>query len=281
MYQIHIMSLSGIATATLAIIDDGGYLAPSGARRELRDVIDAAVRDARLYTPAELTALLAQPGPGGAAPRVEVTAETTCAAARRLAATGPVCALNFASAKNPGGGFLRGARAQEEDVARCSALYPTQLANRAYYDANRATASMLYTDHLIYSPRVPFFRDDRLDLLEEPYLCDVITSPAPNAGQALRRDAEAGPAIIETLDRRAAMVLAVAQARGARRLVLGAWGCGVFRNDPAAVAEVFGAHLASDRFVGAFDHVTFAIYDRSPGQTTLAAFQARFGGAAA
>lgn len=270
------MSLSGIAKSTLAIIDDGGYLAPSGARRELRAAIDAAVAGARLYTPADLEALVARPGPGGGAPALEVTAETTCAAARRLAATGPVCALNFASAKNPGGGFLGGAKAQEEDVARCSALYPTLLAQPAYYERNRATASMLYTDHLIYSPAVPFFRDDRLELLEEPYLCGVITSPAPNAGEALRRDAEAGPAIHATLVRRAAMVLAAAEAEGARRLVLGAWGCGVFRNDATDVAEIFGAHLASPRFAGAFDHVTFAIYDRSPTQATMNAFRARF-----
>lgn len=71
------------------------------------------------------------------------------------------------------------------------------------------------------------------------------------------------------------MVLAVAAAEGARRLVLGAWGCGVFRNDPAQVADVFAGLLAAPRFAGAFDLACFAIHDRSPDQRTLAAFRAR------
>jgi uncharacterized protein (TIGR02452 family) len=134
---------------------------------------------------------------------------------------------------------------------------------------------MLYTDHLIYSPHVPFFRDDRLELVEEPYLCSVITAPAPNAGEAVRKG-EPRAAISAALRQRAGMVLAVAEDAGERTLVLGAWGCGVFRNDPVEVAEVFATWLASDRFRGAFDHVTFAIYDRSKTQATLRAFEARF-----
>ncbi len=275
------MSLKGLAQQTLAIVDDGGYSLPTGERVEIKAAVAAALRGTRLYAPDQLAALVAGPAGDGRPPTIEVAAETTCAAARRLAATGPVCALNFASAKNPGGGFLGGARAQEEDLARCSALYPTQLTQRGYYDANRATDSMLYTDHLIYSPAVPFFRDDRLDLLPRPYLCSVITSPAPNAGEALRRDADAGPAIRATLERRAAMVLAAAQAEGERRLILGAWGCGVFRNDPELVAAIFATHLGSPRFAGAFDEVVFAIYDRSAGQPTLASFVRRFGAARA
>ncbi|MCE9578776.1 MAG: TIGR02452 family protein [Deltaproteobacteria bacterium] len=270
------MSLAGVAKHTLAIVADRGYVAPSGARRDLGPALDRAIGGTRLYRPAELRALVDAPGRGGGAPTIEVTAETTCAAARRLAATGPVLALDFASAKNPGGGFLGGARAQEEDLARCSALYTCQLTARAYYDANRACDSMLYTDHVIYSPAVPFFRDDRLDLLEHPYLCAVITAPAPNAGEALRRDPRAHAAIAETLARRAAMVLAVAAAHGERRLVLGAWGCGVFRNEPVAVSAVFASLLASPRFAGAFDHVAFAIFSRGAAQPTLAAFRARF-----
>jgi len=212
-----------------------------------------------------------------AAPRIEVSAETTAAAARRLFTEGTaVAALNFASAKNPGGGFLGGAKAQEEDLARCSALYPCLLTQRAYYDENRACESMLYTDHIIYAPSVPFFRDDRLDLVEEPYLCSMITAPAPNAGEALRRDPGARPAISRALARRAAKVLAVAAAEQERCLVLGAWGCGVFRNDPAEVAAVFAAALAGPRFAGAFDRIVFAIHDRTPTRATLTAFQRAF-----
>jgi len=276
------MSLAGLAKQTLAIIEAGGYTAPSGARRDLRIAIDRAVAGTRLYRPDELEAMLAGPAAGGAAPRIEVTAETTQAATRRLAREGSrVAALSFASAKNPGGGFLGGAKAQEEDLARCSAVYPCLLTQREYYDVNRACDSMLYTDHIIYAPAVPFFRDDRLELLEDPYVSAIITAPAPNAGEALRRDPAARPAISRALARRAAMVLAIAAAEGEPTLVLGAWGCGVFRNDPAEVAGVFADLLASPRFAGAFDRVVFAVLDRSPSAATRAAFERRFGAPAA
>ncbi len=107
---------------------------------------------------------------------------------------------------------------------------------------------------------MPFFRDDRLDLLEEPFLASVITSPAPNAGEALRRDPDARAEIRATLERRAAHVLAVAAQH--REVILGAWGCGVFRNDPVEVAAVFHA-LLDGSFRGVFARVVFAIYDRS------------------
>lgn len=270
------MSLAGIAQENLTLVADGGYLAPAGHRVALRDAVDRAVAGTRLYTPEELAALVAAADHGPGAPRCEVTAETTSAAARRLAADGRIAALNFASGRNPGGGYLRGARAQEEDLARGSALYETLVTQPAYYARNRAFESEIYTDHLIYSPDVPFFRDDTYALLDAPFLCSVLTSPAPNAGAVLERDPDAGPRIARALAHRAETILAVAAAQGHRRLVLGAWGCGVFRNDPAEVAQLFARLLADPRFAGAFDHVTFAIHDRSAGQTTLAAFRRAF-----
>jgi uncharacterized protein (TIGR02452 family) len=245
------MSLAGVAKETVAIVERGEYRAPSGK------MVSISVKSARLYLPEELERLVASQAPGNLSTAIEVTGETTAQAARRI--PGSVL-LNFASAKNPGGGFLGGAKAQEEDLARCSALYHTQLTQRPYYDANRNVGSMLYTDHLIYSPEVPFFRDEKLNLLEEPFLASVITSPAPNAGEALRRDPNARPQIRATLERRAAHVLAVAAQH--REVILGAWGCGVFRNDPVEVAAVFHA-LLEGKFRGVFARVVFAIYDRS------------------
>jgi uncharacterized protein (TIGR02452 family) len=275
------MSLAGTAKETLAIVERGSYQAPSGNTVALRAQLDAAIRGTVLYRPEELDHLIAAAATSaaGAPPRIDVTPETTAQACRRLVESEcvpHVVALNFASAKNPGGGFLGGAKAQEEDLARCSALYSCQLTQRAYYDANRATASMLYTDHIIYSPDVPFFRDERLDLLEAPFLVSVITVPAPNAGEALRRDPLAGPHIHATLESRTAKLLAVAAHRAHRCLVLGAWGCGVFRNQPAEVAAVFHRWLDDARFRGAFDRVVFAVYDRSAEQLTLRAFARQF-----
>lgn len=255
------MSLSGVAKHTLKIVEDGSYTAPSGKQVDLKAEIAYAIQNTRLFTPQGFDALWWEGGSQSL--KIEVTSETTAAAARRLYTEGhrDVAALNFASARNPGGGFLGGAKAQEEDLARCSALYPCQLEARGYYDANRFENSLLYTDHLIWSPNVPFFKDDGYDLIEDPFLVSMVTSPAPNAGQAKAPAAQ----LRSTLLRRAGQVLSVMASAQCRHIVLGAWGCGVFRNDPEMVAQAFQHHLQDPRFQGAFERVIFAIYVR-PGR---------------
>jgi uncharacterized protein (TIGR02452 family) len=275
------MSLARTAQETLEVIGRGAYAAPSGKEVTLRAPLEAAVRGTVVYRPEDLDGLLvALPSLGSASAQIEVTTETTAQAGRRLAQAeqvARVAALNFASAKNPGGGFLTGAKAQEEDLARCSGLYACLREQQAYYDANRRTESLLYTDHIIYSPDVPFFRDERLRFLEDPFLLSVITAPAPNAGAALARDPTLDAHIREVLAARARKVLAVAAAQRHRCLVLGAWGCGVFRNDAGQVASAFAQALVDERLRGAFDRVVFAVYD--PGGRNLRAFERQFGSA--
>lgn len=267
------MSLVDVAKDNLTIFERGTYRAPSGREVSVRDAVVRAVAGTVLYRPGEPAQSPAQPA---RALRVEVTDESTGQAARRLVQAERVprvVALNFASARQPGGGFLTGAKAQEEDLARCSALYPCLLTQRAFYDANRAHGSHLYTDHVIHSPDVPFFRDERYGLIETPFAVSIITAPAPNAGEYLRREPGGTAHVRAALERRAAQVLAVARAEGHACVLLGAWGCGVFRNDPAEVADVFGNALTEAG--GAFERVVFAVYDRRPGQTTLRAFTER------
>ena len=274
------MSLKGVAAETLRILEAGYFVAPNGERLVLQPALAQAIEGTKLIAPREAARLLdgIEPGPRHLLD-VEVTDETTQAAARRLVAVecvSDLVLLNFASARNPGGGFLNGAKAQEEDLARCSGLYPCLLTQPAYYDENRANDSVLYTDNIIYSPGVPWFRTRSRDAPDTVFLASVITAPAPNAGVAIQRDPGCGPDIEITLRRRAGQVLAVAAHHGHRNLLLGAWGCGVFRNTPSDVADAFGEWLASDRFAGLFDRVVFAIYDRSPQRATLAAFEQRF-----
>ena len=274
------MSLKEVATQTLQILDAGYFVAPSGERLSLQPALSEAIAGTCLYTPQQAADLLESPGPtSGTRPLVEVTDETTQVAAHRLVVTESVtdlALLNFASARNPGGGFINGAKAQEEDLTRCSGLYPCLLTQPVYYEANRKNDSVLYTDHIIYSPRVPWFRTRSRDDANTVFLASVITAPAPNAGVALQRDPQSGPEIEATLRRRAGLVLAVAAHQRHRNVLLGAWGCGVFRNNPAQVADAFGQWLESERFRGLFDRVVFAIYDRSSDRSTLGPFQQRF-----
>lgn len=270
------MSLVGVANETVRIVEKGEYVAPSGKTVLFREEVEHAVRGTVLYRPGDFERLTL-PAAHGGSPRIEVTAEKTGAASRRLVeqeGVAEVLALNFASARNPGGGFLGGAKAQEEDLSRCSALYACLITQPDYYAVNRAQTSLLYTDHMIYSPGVPFFRDEQFELLERPFLVSVLTAPAPNAGEALRKDPAVGPQLREVVYSRALKVLRAAAHRGHRTLVLGAWGCGVFRNDPVEMAEAFATALRA--LPGAFERVVFAVYERGGDGPNLRAFRERF-----
>jgi uncharacterized protein (TIGR02452 family) len=266
-----------LAQETVAICDAGHYLAPSGARVQIGAALEHAMRGTEVVS---RHATHREPAIGTkVATKLTVTGETTVSALRRLEGQpgGHLACLNFASAKNPGGGFLNGSEAQEESLARASALYPCLLAAPEYYERNRAGNSSLYLDLAIWSPDVPFFRDDTGALLESPHLASVITAPAPNAGAVAHNEPTEMDKVLPTLQRRAEFVLAIAVERGVRRLVLGAWGCGVFRNDPRDVAETFAALLRDDgKFAGTFDEVVFAIYDRTEEQAVLHAFENAF-----
>jgi len=276
------MSLKETATDTLQILDAGYFLAPDGRRIDIEPALSQAIAGTRLYTPEQASEAFERLSlPTLHRPAIEVTDETTQVAARRLVESESIAdlvLLNFASARNPGGGFINGAKAQEEDLCRCSGLYPCLMAQRGYYEANRDCESVIYTDHLIYSPNVPWFRTRSRDQPDKAFLASVITAPAPNAGIVLSRDPDALPEVEAALRRRAGFVLAVAADNGHRTVLLGAWGCGVFQNDPALVADAFGSWLESDKFAGAFDRVVFAIYDRSKEQATLSGFRQRFTG---
>jgi uncharacterized protein (TIGR02452 family) len=181
--------------------------------------------------------------------------------------------LNFASARNPGGGYLNGAQAQEEALCRGSALYTCVREASDFYAAHRADPSPFYSDRVILSPGVPVFRDDRGRLLDVPYEAGFLTAAAPNAGVIARRSPDGTERIAAALGVRAERVLEVAAAGGHRQLVLGAWGCGVFRNEPADVARAFAAALLDGgRFAGWFDRVVFAVLDRREDSPTRAAF---------
>lgn len=186
---------------------------------------------------------------------VELTGETTLQACLRLAAEaasdadGRPLALNFASAKNPGGGFLGGSLAQEESLAVSSALYATLLEDgpqqhyyRPHRDRTRPNTGV-YSHAMVYSPNVPVFRDDcTLRLLPEPVCCCFLTAPAVNAGVALARGVDEAT-VRQLMAERIRRVLALALIKGHHTLVLGAWGCGVFRNSPPMIAELFRDEL--------------------------------------
>lgn len=274
--QMNRKRASELGRETVAIIEAGRYTTAVGEDVEIGRLVQQAVNDTKSYPPG---CNLPMPTSLDRTRSIEVANETTLVAARRLVDAGyQPAALNFASAKHPGGGFLSGARAQEESLARSSALFAC-LDGNEMYDFHRARRDPMYTDYAIYSPDVPVIRADDGNLLDEPYLCSFITCPAVNAKVVLDRDSSRRAEIREAMQTRVAKVLAIAAIHGHEALVLGAWGCGVFGNNGREIAELFRDALTG-QFRGIFSKVIFAVTDWSPERRFIRPFEQVFGGSA-
>jgi len=163
--------------------------------------------------------------------------------------------LNFASASNPGGGFLNGSLAQEEALAYCSSLY-SQLKGNSLY--SRPKRDGLYTTEIIYSRDVVFFRDSNYALLpvKSISVVDVATCPAVNYTHARKSHSE--ETVRTEMYNRIDFVLSSFVENGCDAIILGAYGCGVFGNSPAVVAGMFRT-LLTTKYQGSFKYVLFAI----------------------
>ncbi len=262
-----------IAKETLEIIRDGVYRNNLGETVSIKSKIEKAVESSTLFRPEDFSTEFELTKIEGET-KIELTDETTLEAAKRVCQkdedTNPFV-LNFASAKNPGGGFLGGAQAQEESLARSSSLYPCLMKHREMYDYNRRRRTLAYSDHMIYSPNVPVFRNDDGSFLQKPYLVTFMTSPAVNAGVFKQRESENLDKIEQVNKERARKFLWIANKHGHQTLILGAWGCGVFQNDPSLIAKMF-SELLEGEFKNCFERVIFAIFDNTQTKKVYNAF---------
>jgi uncharacterized protein (TIGR02452 family) len=268
------------AEDTLKIIENGFFIAPNGDTISIAAAQTAAIAQTMVYKSSDLDDLLEKPLQNKHFKTFyEVTDETSLNAVRRLldeAGETNVLCLNFASAKNAGGGFLSGAQAQEESIARATGLYPCLMkATRDYYELHRQMKSCVYTDTMIYAPDVPIFKTESGRNLDDLQKVSLITSAAVNAGVVMQREPNNIPLIESFMRTRINKVLALAQERGHEVLVLGAWGCGVFQNDPEKVALWFKEALET-RFENGFKRIIFAVYSNNP--KFITPFQQHFGG---
>ncbi len=265
------------AKDTLEAMKRGHYVSKNGHQISIKRLQKEAEQNTTFYLGEELDELVADLSFSSNAyeTQIEVTGETTTKAIRRLHADGEesIFCLNFASAKNPGGGFLNGAQAQEESIARVSGLYNCLLKASAYYDIHRKTKSCLYTDNMIYAPNVPLFKDKNGDGLEEPVPVTILTSPAVNTGVVKRNEPHNIPKILPYMEQRIEKVLALALKHQHPTLVLGAWGCGVFQNEPDDIAALFQEALEG-KFKHQFKRIVFAIYSRN--ERFITPFKERF-----
>ncbi len=274
--------LSEIAQETVEFVSAGRYTRANGQVVDLESMTRRCIELTRLDTSdATANPVLGSHPPQRLNTRIDVQNASALSLASRLAgeAEGRIAVLNLASARNPGGGFLRGSQAQEESLARSSALYAslTSEAAEPFYRHHGFVPSAMYSDLAIVSGDCPVFRDDHGHLLDTPYLATFITCAAPNAEALRANEPRELKRIPDVFERRIAKVLTLALDAGCPRLVLGAWGCGVFGNDPDMVAAQFAQHLgAGGAFHGRFESIDFAVLDRAAGEPTIAAFRRAF-----
>ena len=203
-----------------------------------------------------------------------------------------VCVLNFASATNPGGGVVNGSSAQEESICRCTTLYPclnTEPMWQAFYSPHRKSGNPLYNDDCIYTPDVYVFKSDtnfpELLPCDDWWSVNILTCAAPNLRDrpsnamnpfAGNTAAKITPAELkQLLNSRIRRIFELAVANGNEVLILGAFGCGAFRNPPKIVAEVF--YDVMQEYLCYFDVIEYAVYHTEREAANYEAFMNRLG----
>ena len=169
---------------------------------------------------------------------------------------GKTTILNFASYKNPGGGFINGSKAQEECLCHNSFLYNVlKEYENTFYEWNRKHLNKsLYLNRALYSKNILFFNDKT----NEKTYCDVITCPAPNKKAAQEYSKITNKENYKVLEDRIRFVLEIAKENEVETLILGAFGCGVFGQDSREVATIFKKLIHND-YANVFKKIIFAI----------------------
>lgn len=203
--------------------------------------------------------------------KIIISKSKTFDAARKYI-DGKTAVLNFASATTPGGGVTKGSSAQEESLCRCSTLYPTLTNERCwkeFYLPHRENLNPLHNDDIIWIPDAIVFKDDDYNKLDrnEWKEISVITCAAPNlreknvdifnVDEPLKKPI-ADKELFDIHYKRAMKIFAVAAKKQVKNLVIGAFGCGAFKNDPCVVAKAWKKAIEDFNYPMIFE---FAIYD--------------------
>ena len=199
---------------------------------------------------------------------VKVTKNSSFNAARCY--SGNIAVLNFASATNPGGGVTKGSNAQEECLCRCSTLYSILSDSRfalPFYEDHKQNGNALHNDDIIYTPNVYIIKSDNYSNLYRPFKVNVITCAAPNLREtpanAYNHERGERPTIsdnelLQLHEKRARAIFNAALENGNETIILGAFGCGAFRNDPEIVAQAYKNILPE--YINNFKNIEFAVF---------------------
>lgn len=192
-----------------------------------------------------------------------------------------ILVLNMANPVHPGGGVRNGARAQEEDLCRCSSLLLSLESREAgkYYDYNKRLNTYMGSDALMITPQVEIIRDSNGELLDETVIVSVLTAAAPMVSRGLGGMSNAE--YEDMVFNRITCMLKCVAYLGYRNLVLGAWGCGAFANDARTISDLFYKALKELKYNrlsenDLFRRIDFAVLDRSEEQYNFKEFYRNF-----
>ena len=207
--------------------------------------------------------------------KIIISRKRSLEAAQAYDSSNKICVMNFASATNPGGGVEKGSRAQEECLCRCSTLFPClkdKTAWETYYKPHRIMNNPVHNDDIIYTPKITVIKTDtsypKLMSENKWYTVDIISCAAPNLRENPTNtfnDCDGDKQIFLSNEeqknlhsKRDKRIFDVAVQNKVDVLILGAFGCGAFRNNPKVVSKVM-ISLAKE-YQYAFKVIEFAIY---------------------
>lgn len=235
----------------------------------LNESIEKVVMDSKVYTEYYFKLYPEMPIFNNIGPaNIKVTKNSSFNAARNY--SNNIAVLNFASATNPGGGVTKGSNAQEECLCRCSTLYPVLSDSRfaiPYYGLHKRDGNALHNNDIIYSPNIYIIKSDNYTNLYKPFKVNVITCAAPNLREtpanAYNHECGEKPKItddelLKLHESRGRCILRVAAENNNETVILGAFGCGAFKNKPEIVAQAYKNILPE--FINYFKNIEFAVY---------------------
>lgn len=242
----------------------------------LLDATELACKSSRVYREGFVSPLKRT----GADADVIVEENTTFAAARKYLMYGKTAVLNFANLEVPGGGVKNGAMAQEECLCRSSNLYACLQESKVFpdfYEYHRNLHNIFYSDRLIYTSGVTVFKtdDDIPQIMEESewFNVDVITCSAPYLAMQKYIDLTVLKNVFKS---RVKNIFEAAKDNGIDVIILGAFGCGAFKNNPRIVAEAFAEVIREEDYKHCFKNIVFAIKRTGEVCENLNAFSEQF-----
>lgn len=244
---------------TLEQIRKGGYQSASGTWHPISNT-EAVINGSRMYhEPLDASSV---PAMEDAQTKVIVKNIDCLLAAEELLQEGyRPAVLNMANRHTPGGGVLGGAGAQEENLCRRSNLYP---ALEQFILNNTGSTYPMHRDFGgIYTPDATIFRAEEsagYELLDSLYQVSVISVAGINRPD-LTSEGLLTPLMVQGTLHKIRTILRIGLLHGHDSLVLGALGCGAFRNPPHHIAKLFHEVLNEKEFCNKYKRIVFAILE--------------------